>query len=762
MKRILFLIFVLVCIAGTSSAFPRDSLGMRLLGQTLLGPARQVVVQGDYAYVGVSCGLLILDVSDPANPVEMGRAYDVNFSIIEDLFVQNGYAYLVDAYNGLAIVDVRDVRAPRVVGKVRCGYHMHGVWVKDSLAYVVGSGGMQDSSDLFVINVNDPASPFVVAGYDTSWGKKIQVVDTLAYVVGAGWTSELAVYNIRDPFDVRKVGRCTGLGGTMDLIIRDTLAYVAALDSGLCIVNVKNPQVPLKIKCFRPSGQYVFPRSVTVSGNLAYLCEDYFEYDRYPPSSLSHMWVIDITDPANPVELGRYETPGSGGDVFAKDSLVYFADGGKGLRVMDVRNPSQPREITHYPTGDACWELVKQGNYLYVAHGMDGLRVLDVSNPSQPVELGHLEIPWRTLDIMLKDSLLYAAEGDSGLVIVDIRNPAQPTVIGRWSGLQTGVAYGIFVQDTLVYLSGHFGDNLWTVNVADPRNPYFLGRWRGPGDGVYDLWVRGQYAYVPDGLPWTFHVIDVSDPRSPRNAYDWDWPAPGGKDVEFADTLGYILAYFRNPGDGLYIITVANPVRPDTAGWYSHSIGEDALYGLHYFAPHYVWVGGRTYYYQSVEYCGRMDLVDVSNPHPAQSVRHYESGWTITDVWGENFNVAYGGAYLGNLLVFGVDSIISGVGQEVAHPFKAESFDVSISPNPVKGGCTIRLGPVALGPVRLSVYDVTGRVVRSFAPYASRLTPHEVYWDGKDGSGKEVRSGVYFLRAEGCDQTLTRKMVVVR
>jgi hypothetical protein len=113
---------------------------MRLLGQTLLGPARQVVVQGNYAYVGVSCGLLILDVTDPVNPVEMGRAYIT--TRIEDLVVQSGYAYVVDALEGLAIVDVRDVRNPRVVGRANFGFNMFGVAVKDTLAYVVGNGNI--------------------------------------------------------------------------------------------------------------------------------------------------------------------------------------------------------------------------------------------------------------------------------------------------------------------------------------------------------------------------------------------------------------------------------------------------------------------------------------------------------------------------------------------------------------------------------------------------------------------------------------------
>jgi len=755
MKRLFLSLLLISGFTGLSQA--RDSLGMRLVGQTLLGPARQVVVEGNYAYVGVSCGLLILDVSDPANPVEMGRAYDVNFTIIEDIFILSGYAYLVDAYNGLAIVDVRDVRNPRVVGRVWNNGHMFGVWVKDTLAYMVGSNSIQDSSDFLIINVKEPTTPFVIAGYDSSWGEEVQVVDTLAYVAAGPY---LRVSSVANPSSVYTVTRYTDIGTPRGVCIRDTLCYTVSQDSGLVILNVRDPRNPQKLGRFKPNG---LPLHVSLQGGYAYLSDDFNVYEYYPYRILSHFWVIDVADPINPFQVGWYETSGTGGEVLPRDSLLYFADGSKGLRVIDVSAPSQPREITHFSTGDVCWELVKQGDYLYVAHGGDGLRVLDVSNPSQPVEVGHLEMPWRTFDIMLKDSLLYAAEGDSGLVVVDIRNPAQPQIIGRWQLGSNQMAYGIFVQDSLVYLSGQYGYNLWIVNVADPRNPFYLGGWGSSGSTVYDLWVRGRYAYLPDwSLPWTFHVIDVGDPHIPNEVYPWAWPAPGGQDVEFADTLGYILADFNNPGHGLYIVTVSNPVRPDTAGYYSHSTGEDALYGLHYFTPHYVWVGGRTYYYQSVEFCGRMDLVDVSNPHPAQSIRHYESGWTISDVWGEDFQVVYGGAYLGNLLVFQVDSIISGVNQESAGPLKIRYPELIISPNPVRGSCIFRYWSGKEEKVRLTLYDLTGRVVRSFTSHVSRLTSHEFFWDGRDGNGKEVSSGVYFLRAVGGEKDITKKVIVVR
>ena len=746
MKRLVLILLLVTGYAGIS--YPRDSLGMRLLGQTLLGPARQVVVQGNYAYVGVSCGLLILDVSDPANPVEMGRAYDANFTIIEDIFVQSGYAYLVDAYNGLAIVDVRDVRNPRVVGRAWNNGHMFGIWVKDTLAYMVGSNSIQDSSDLLVINVKEPTAPFVVAGYDTSWGEKIQVVDTLAFVPDG---LSLDVYSVTNPMSVRKVAQYFNVGSSRkDVCVRDTFCYVVSQDSGLVILNIRDPLNPQKLGSCKPVGG---PIRVSVQGNHAYLCEDLNVYSDYPMRNLSHFWVIDVSNPSNPVQVGYLETPGSGGDVFAKDTLVYFADGGKGLRVMDVRNPSQPREITHYSTGDACWELVRQGDYLYVAHGGDGLRVLDIRNPAQPVEVGHLEMPWRTLDIFLKDSLLYAAEGDSGLVVVDIRNPAQPAIIGRWVPTSPwDFIVNLFVQDSLTYLCGRFNGRLWIVNVADPGNPYLISR---TGGWARDFWMQGRYAFVSGSNTWPYIVMDVSNPRNPRDVY-WTVWITSANEVEYADTLGYLLGVV-----GLQIVTIGDPLQPDTAGWYGYGPAwEYDGYGLHYVTPGYVWMGGRLR--TTGAWWGRIELLDVRDPHRPQSIRHYDIGWTIQDVWGdEGKPYAYGGAYMGNLLVFFVDSAV-GVAESEDRTLRIEPLNLEVRPNPIRGSCTIRLSPSLEGKVHLSIYDVTGRVVRSFAPYASRLTPYEIYWDLRDDRGKEVKSGVYFLRAESGGRALTRKLVVVK
>jgi flagellar hook assembly protein FlgD len=64
--------------------------------------------------------------------------------------------------------------------------------------------------------------------------------------------------------------------------------------------------------------------------------------------------------------------------------------------------------------------------------------------------------------------------------------------------------------------------------------------------------------------------------------------------------------------------------------------------------------------------------------------------------------------------------------------------------------------------VRLGVYDLQGRLVRTLAERVYAPGEHSVVWDGRDESGSEMPSGLYLYRLEDGRRTQTRKMVLVR
>ena len=83
-------------------------------------------------------------------------------------------------------------------------------------------------------------------------------------------------------------------------------------------------------------------------------------------------------------------------------------------------------------------------------------------------------------------------------------------------------------------------------------------------------------------------------------------------------------------------------------------------------------------------------------------------------------------------------------------------------PNPFNPSTTIRFGVPAPARVTLRVYDVAGRVVRTLAEGDRPAGEYDVAWDGRDDRGVAVAAGVYFYRVAAGEQTVTRKMILVK
>ncbi|HPF70594.1 MAG TPA: Ig-like domain-containing protein, partial [Candidatus Krumholzibacteria bacterium] len=84
------------------------------------------------------------------------------------------------------------------------------------------------------------------------------------------------------------------------------------------------------------------------------------------------------------------------------------------------------------------------------------------------------------------------------------------------------------------------------------------------------------------------------------------------------------------------------------------------------------------------------------------------------------------------------------------------------SPNPFNPQTTIRFALDRGGRVRLAVFDVRGRLVAKLVDGDLPAGAHSVVWDGHDGRGAPVGSGVYLYRLESGGQAETRRMTLVK
>ncbi len=71
-------------------------------------------------------------------------------------------------------------------------------------------------------------------------------------------------------------------------------------------------------------------------------------------------------------------------------------------------------------------------------------------------------------------------------------------------------------------------------------------------------------------------------------------------------------------------------------------------------------------------------------------------------------------------------------------------------------------GRSEFGMVDLTIYDITGRLVKTLVNENRAAGNYSVQWDGTNQFGQQVGSGVYFYRLETVGYTATRKMLLVR
>jgi len=82
-------------------------------------------------------------------------------------------------------------------------------------------------------------------------------------------------------------------------------------------------------------------------------------------------------------------------------------------------------------------------------------------------------------------------------------------------------------------------------------------------------------------------------------------------------------------------------------------------------------------------------------------------------------------------------------------------------PNPFNATTSISFSLPEPGSVTLSLYNITGHLVKEFS-FPAAAGDHSVIWDGTDNQGNQIASGVYFYRLKAGDITETRKMLLLR
>ena len=89
-------------------------------------------------------------------------------------------------------------------------------------------------------------------------------------------------------------------------------------------------------------------------------------------------------------------------------------------------------------------------------------------------------------------------------------------------------------------------------------------------------------------------------------------------------------------------------------------------------------------------------------------------------------------------------------------------FSASNYPNPFNPTTTISYSLPLEGRVSLNIYNVKGQLVRQLIDGSQSEGYYEVVWNGKDNNEKNVSSGIYFYKLSTKDNTIMKKMLMLK
>lgn len=282
--------------------------------------AYDVVVSGNYAYLANHAdGLRIYDVSNPANPLNVGHTNAGGTA--DGVVVAGNYAYLSGNGLGLRVYDVSDPANPITVGHTNISPdYFEGITIASNYVYL----GF-NYAGLYVCDVSNPTNPIVVAhtNNNSPYTYGSAASSNRAYLVGnynqGSNTVHLRSFDVSNPSKPAGVGSITNGVAIEKIAVSGKYAYVAKGNDGFRVYDVSDAANPVDVGHTNYLGS---ASGLTVAGNFALLTTSTFLY------------MYDVSNPAKLAVVGSATAPGSGwGVVTVSGDYAYVANGYDGLRV---------------------------------------------------------------------------------------------------------------------------------------------------------------------------------------------------------------------------------------------------------------------------------------------------------------------------------------------------------------------------------------------------------------------------------------------
>ncbi len=221
---------------------------------------REITILGKYAYIttegsGEGAGMQIIDLTNLPTSANLVNTYTATFTrghiIQRDIYSEVPYVYVMGTCGncGVNILDVTDPVNPREIGTYSPGYYIHDAHIKGDYLYAAAfNEGVMD-----IVDISDKFNPVLLAQIDVSGGN-----------THSAWTTEdnrhliissekdglpARIWNIEDLSNLYEVATYSGnlASLTHNPYVKGNYVFFSHNTEGIRVVDIKDPAVPVEV-----------------------------------------------------------------------------------------------------------------------------------------------------------------------------------------------------------------------------------------------------------------------------------------------------------------------------------------------------------------------------------------------------------------------------------------------------------------------------------------------------------------------------------
>ena len=274
---------------------------------------------------------------------------------------------------------------------------------------------------------------------------------------------------------MKQVGYIDCAGGGQ-VVVQNGYAYIGHMRApfGTTIVDVRDPSKPEILSQLRMQPG-THSHKVRVRGDLMIVNQElnFNDPNEPPPEFKGGICIYDVADKRNPKLIKRWETEGQGVHRYdIDDRYVYLSSTAEGylahiVIILDLKDPANPVEVSRWwmpgqwtgggekpdweKTAHRCHHPLRLGNRLYTSYWQAGFHILDIEDIAKPQRISGLDwtppfhcpthtalpIPFPINDrryMLVADEDVYRPPNGvpAFLSAVDITNIEHPAVVGTF------------------------------------------------------------------------------------------------------------------------------------------------------------------------------------------------------------------------------------------------------------------------------------------------------------------------------------------